>query len=93
MVIVTTAYWDTLTHGVERVPVPVSSWDGHSYYGVLGYSDTRGAWSMCLSRYRPGMVIVTTAYWDTLIHRVECVPVPVSSRDGHSYILRRTGIL
>ena len=51
IVIVTTAYWDTLTHGVERVPVPVSSRDGHSYYGVLGYSDTQGGACAC-----PGIV-------------------------------------
>jgi hypothetical protein len=63
------------------VPVPVLSREGHSYYGVLGYSDTRGGACACPGIRRPGMVIVTTAYWDTLTHRVERVPVPASSLD------------
>ena len=49
LVIATTACWDTLTHGVECVPVLVSSRDGHSYYGVLGYSDTLGGVCTCPS--------------------------------------------
>ena len=137
-----------MTHRVECVPVSVSSWDGHSYYGILGYSDTQGrvlcqsqynprmvtysyygilgpgysdtqgrvcaspsiipGWqqllqhtgilshtgqSVCQSQCYPGMVTVTMAYWDTLTHRVECVPVPVSSQDGRVQLQQATGIL
>ena len=48
------------------MPVPVSSRDGHSYYGVLGYFDTQGGACACPGIVPGYMVIVTTAYWDTL---------------------------